>query len=306
MTTLILGAGLIGAAVARRLQRSDPTVIVASRRRRPMGLPWRSLDAGDDGAIRATLDDVRPDRVVLVHGPSDITWCEDHGERALAVHAGAARVVAARAQGARVLLVSSDNVFSGAVELPDEDVTPEPANAYGRAKLAAERELLAALPSAVVLRVSLVYGWHEVRPDGWTNFFDRCARALLAGEKVEAPSDQWTTPVLVDDTATVIHALLEADITGVVHLGGPDRVSRIVWARTIARLLGCDESLVVGVRRTRSRYASRPVSSCLTSRRLPLLEGGRLASLPRGILAGAQLLARTAPPRTGWSASLEG
>lgn len=79
--------------------------------------------------------------------------------------------------------------------------------------------------------------------------------------------DQWTTPVLLDDVVSVTAALLRADETPpLVHLGGPDRLSRAQWALAIAEVAGADQDLVVPVPRASGRYADRPENSCLASR----------------------------------------
>ncbi|MBT2408136.1 MULTISPECIES: sugar nucleotide-binding protein [unclassified Streptomyces] len=132
-------------------------------------------------------------------------------------------------------------------------------------KLLAE-EIIEAAPAASILRVSLVYGWERDEPDSkWLNFFASCAHRLRQGEPVQAPQDQWSTPVLVDDFAAVTVASLSTKTPTLLHLGGPQRISRADWAETIADGLGVPRSLVARVPKATSRYASRPANTCLTS-----------------------------------------
>jgi nucleoside-diphosphate-sugar epimerase len=67
---------------------------------------------------------------------------------------------AARDAGARFLFVSSVRAQSGpaASGVLNEDTPPAPTDAYGRSKLAAEREIAALGGSYVILRPTLVYG----------------------------------------------------------------------------------------------------------------------------------------------------
>ncbi|MFD7705928.1 SDR family oxidoreductase [Streptomyces sp. NPDC059786] len=296
--TLVVGSGFVGTGIARRLAAAGEPVTLASRT--PPGAPraegseWTALDATDRAACARLLARLRPDRVVLVHGPSDVTWCEDHPGRALAAHTAAAGNVAAHADGARVALISTDNVFDGSRADNTEDAPVAPANAYGRAKLRAEQALLSAAADAVVLRVSLVYGHEPADAGKWLNFFSACAHRLLRGEPVPAPADQWTTPVLVDDVAEVTAAVLGArePLPPVLHLGGPDRVSRADWASVIAKELGAPPGLVVPTARAGTRYASRPENTCLTSGLLDRLPATRDVPL-RGVHEAARLLARS-------------
>lgn len=263
--TLVVGSGFVGRAVAAHLAAEGGNPVLASRRM-PTGsdAPWARLDATDPDACARVVDAVRPDRLVLVHGPSDVTWCEADPERATALHSAAAAHLIAAAGGRRTVLISTDNVFDGTRPDNDEHTPTAPANAYGRAKLAAER-IVREAPDTTVLRVSLVYGWEPAGAEKWLNFFASCAHRLGAGERVEAPDDQWTTPVHVADVAAVTAAALAPGTPELLHLGGPDRVSRAEWAETIAEGLGVPRSRVVRVPKAQGRYASRPTHTCLTS-----------------------------------------
>lgn len=268
LRVLVVGAGYIAGHIGQRLTMSGHTATLSSRRRPAAGQlrnpGWLPVDVGERHSVRALVATARPDAVITVHGPSDITWCEANPQRARAVHHGGARCLADALDGRRVLMISTDNVFPGRKESCAESEPTEPANAYGRAKLAAEDTLLAT-GNALVLRVSLVYGWDRtgLRP----NFFTTCALKLSAGEPVAVPGDHWNSPVLVDDVAAWATALVGSAHTGVLHLGGPRRLTRLAWARHIARGYGVDPALVSPAPQQSTRYACRPRNACLHSAR---------------------------------------
>jgi dTDP-4-dehydrorhamnose reductase len=277
MRVLVVGAGYLASHVAHRLRAAGRRPTLSSRRKpdtpEAADLPWSPVDVADPVRVRALVDEVSPDAAVVVHGPSDITWCEHHPEETGAAHAGGAAHLAAALGGRRLLLISTDNVFPGHKDSCAESEPPAPANAYGRAKLAAEKELLGT-GTALALRVSLVYGWDPagLRP----NFFTTCVHGLRAGRPVPVPDDHWNSPVLVDDVAAWTEALLDTDHTGVLHLGGPRRLRRLDWARHLAAVCGADPGLVRPVPRNTSDYACRPRNACLHSERaarLSELEG---------------------------------
>ncbi|GAA2690490.1 MULTISPECIES: sugar nucleotide-binding protein [Actinosynnema] len=290
MGVLVIGSGYLGGAVAARLRAGGVDAVVCSRRRPSAassgGAPWRELDVRDAGACRELVAELEPEGVVVVHGPSDITWCEANPEQAREAHVGGARNVADAVGGRHVLLISTDNVFDGTRASSGESDAVSPANAYGAAKLAAERTFLER-GNALALRVSLVHGWD---PDGLRpNFATTCVRALREGRELAVPEDHWNTPVHVDDVSAWVVALLGARRTGVLHLGGPDRLSRLEWARRIAAAQGLDEGLLRPVRRADSAYACRPESACLHSERAALLP--ELAGLsPEGVDVSARRL----------------
>ncbi|MBT2457621.1 sugar nucleotide-binding protein [Streptomyces sp. ISL-86] len=239
MRTLIIGSGFLGRAVATSVTNVGGSPILASRRPpQETTAPWIALDAADRDSCTRAIEGTHPDAIVLVHGPSDVTWCEDNPDRTTRVHTAAAINITTTAPGCRTVLISTDNVFNGRTWDNHEASAPDPTNAYGRAKLLAE-EIIEAAPAASILRVSLVYGWERDEPDSkWLNFFASCAHRLRQGEPVQAPQDQWSTPVLVDDFAAVTVASLSTKTPTLLHLGGPQRISRADWAETIADGLG--------------------------------------------------------------------
>ncbi|MEV5710660.1 sugar nucleotide-binding protein [Actinoallomurus sp. NPDC052274] len=298
---MVVGSGYLGGRIGARIRALGGRAVLCSRRppaaRSAAGLEWRELDVRDARACRDVVRGLAPDALVIVHGPSDITWCEEHPREAMAAHGAGAMNLAAAAGRLPVLLVSTDNVFAGTRDSYGESDEVSPANAYGRAKLAAERALLDT-GVALVLRVSLVYGWD---PDGHRpNYFTTCVRSLRAGRAVEAPDDHWNTPVLVDDVAAWSAELVRTRRTGVLHLAGPERLSRYAWARRIAAGLGLGEDLVRAVGKAGTAYACRPRNACLHSEHaadLPELAGLWPVDVDEGtrLLAGVALAPEEPP-----------
>lgn len=291
MTIMIVGSGHLGSGIAHRLRGLGIPAVLCSRRRpatrAAAGAAWHPLDVRQPRDCADAVAAVRPTAVVAVHGPSDVTWCDRHPVQAERAHAVGTRNLIAATDGLPVLLISTDNVFDGRRLSNGESDVTAPANAYGRAKLAAEQAALAS-GRALVLRVSLVYGWDPdgLRPD----FFTTCAGRLRAGLPVTVPVDHWNTPVAVDDVAAWSAALLPAGRSGVLHLGGPQRLSRYEWAHRIAAELGADQGLVRPVAKAESAYACRPDNACLHSEiagGLPELHGMR----PMGVEEGTRLTA---------------
>jgi dTDP-4-dehydrorhamnose reductase len=264
---LIVGHGLIGAAVRAMLlaQRLPVTSVALRQTELPGYLALDLASAAGRAGLRTAISDLRPRCLLLVHGPSDVTWTDANSAAAAAVHCGVAAITAR--SGMPVILVSTDNVFPGTRGgyCPDDPV--EPANRYGQVKALAERAVLAGAP-ALVLRVSLVYGWAGAGLRG--TFAQRCLRAAAEGRPLSAPVDQSFTPVHVRDVATVLAAACRAagwqsadQLTGIRHLAGPAELSRYEFARLAFDLAGADISLVRPCLRRDTEWACRPRFSSL-------------------------------------------
>jgi len=263
---LVIGSGYLGSAIRRGFTAAGMFAATGSRSRPPGDdVAWHHLDVLDREPIDVVLCALQPDVIVLVHGPSDITWCEAHPDDAMRVHLSGAVNVAQLAGGARIILVSTDNVFPGADFSYPESAPIAPYNAYARAKAAAESVILSASNGAV-LRTSLVYGWQRDRYR--QNFFAACHAALSGGRPFAAPSDHWVTPVLVDDLVDATIRMLNAPRAALVHVGSPRPVSRYDWACAIADAFALDRDLVSGASKEATIYRCRPPRACLRSERI--------------------------------------
>lgn len=191
-------------------------------------------DVRDPSAVEALVDHCRPDVVVhtaYVQSDSEVTG------------PGAAHVArAASRAGARLVLVSSDVVFSGSEKPYDESAVPDPVSAYGEAKVLAENAALDSGADAVVARTSLLMG------DG-RSVHEAMFHALARGADGVLFEDERRCPVHVADLAAALVELAGNDVRGVLHLGGADPMSRLDLGRLVARRDGLDPGALRAGRR---------------------------------------------------------
>ena len=144
-----------------------------------------------------------------------------------------------RERALRLVALSTDLVFRGGRAFVREDDTPAPLSVYGRTKLAGEEAVLAACPSAAVVRIALTLGrGHGARGTST----ESVAWALGAGRAVQLFTDEYRTPVDPESVADALARLLERGGSGRYHLGGPERLSRHDLGLRVARALGLPES----------------------------------------------------------------
>lgn len=196
------------------------------------------------GSVDADLRDATAVDGLVAHHRPDVIVHTAYVQADWAVTAtGAAHVATAAARhGARLVLVSSDVVFSGADGLYAESAPPDPITAYGAAKAAAETTALAVCPDVVVARTSLILG------DG-ASPHERLVHALAAGAAGELFEDEQRCPVHVGDLAAALVELAEHDLQGVLHVGGAQAMSRLELGRLIAGRDGLDATALRGTTR---------------------------------------------------------
>jgi dTDP-4-dehydrorhamnose reductase len=230
---------------------------------------WVRLDVTDRRAVPAVVAQVEPDAVVhtayLRDGPGAVE---------VTVGGAAAVAAAARAVGARMLQLSTDVVFDGErMGAYTEVDQPAPVSAYGAAKLAAERAVLAADPHALVVRTSLLYGGRAPGPA------EVAALEAAQGERDDVFfTDEVRCPTAVGDLAAALLELVRTDAAGPLHVAGADAVSRYEFARLIVAAAGLPlDRLRSGS--SRDAGVSRPRNCALDCTR-----AGRLVTAPpRGV-----------------------
>ena len=226
---LIVGAsGYLGGRLAARAGpawRLAGTYLTAAP---PAGLDAYPLDVRDAAAVSALLARLRPRAVLHVAYRRDDPAVNVAGTRHVA--AACARV------GARLVFVSTDLVFDGRRGRYREVDPPSPIEPYGAAKATAEQEVLRR--GGVVARTSLIYGFDP--PDPTTRRL--IAEPLRRGERPRLFVDEFRCPVYADDLADALLELTGNDYRGVLHVSGPQRLSRYDFGVRLAKVLAVDSS----------------------------------------------------------------
>lgn len=209
---------------------------VGTYRRRPAdvaGIDMEFLDVGDMHQVEQVIDRTRPD--VVVHTAFDqADWTT--------TATGTAHVALAAARsGARLVAISSDAVFGGRSDPYPESASPSPVTAYGAAKAAAETAVTAVVPSAAVVRTSLIVG-----DDGATGHERHVHDAIADPGSRVFFTDDVRCPVHVADLASAVLEIADSPRAGIHHVAGADALSRHDLAMLIARRDGLESSALRG------------------------------------------------------------
>ena len=266
---LVTGAsGQLGAYLLRELRREDVTVVAWSGTTAGecVGVPLRSVDLGDAAAVTHAFRAARPDVVLHAGALARVADCHRDPDRARRVNVEGTAVLAHLAAKSRVRLVyiSTDLVFDGEHAPYREDDPVCPHSIYGRTKEEAEAVVLAT-PRGVVARLSLLFGPSlGARP----SFFDEQVTALREARPITLFADEWRTPLDLATAATALLALARSDVTGRLHIGGPERLTRLEMGQRWAAFLGADARSIRVVRRNEvPAPEARPRDTSLDSSR---------------------------------------
>lgn len=119
------------------------------------------LNVSHEEAVKAYMEEHRPDVVIHCAALSNTGYCEQHREESHKVNVqGTVRVAkACKLTGAKLVFMSSDQVYNGTPllgPLKEEDVL-QPVNVYGQHKLECEQRAQWNLLEAVGLRLTWMY-----------------------------------------------------------------------------------------------------------------------------------------------------
>lgn len=229
-----------------------------------------AMDIADARSVAAAIARWKPWAIVNASGYVRIDDAEADAERCMRENAIGPAVLAGQCAeaGIRLLTFSSDQVFDGRGDRAWlESDAPAPLNVYGGSKAAAERDVLALLPQAMVVRTSAFFGPWDAH-----NFVHHALAALARGAPFRAATDVRISPTYVPDLVHVCLDLLIDGESGIWHLANVGDVSWAELAARAAELAGLDaSSLQPCTSAALSQSAPRPRHCVLASERAALM-----------------------------------
>jgi NADH dehydrogenase len=212
LVTIFGGSGFVGRYIARRMAKEGWRVRVAVRRPnealfvKPYGTPGQveplACNIRDDASVRA-----------LIHGADAVVNCVGILNRS-----GKNTFDAVQAEGpGRIARMAAAEGVGQLVQISAIGADAASDSDYARTKAEGEAAVLAAFPSAVILRPSIIFGTED-------GFFNRFAAMTRMGPVLPVVGAETRfQPVYVDDVAqAAVKAVLGQATPGIYELGGPE------------------------------------------------------------------------------------
>jgi dTDP-4-dehydrorhamnose reductase len=299
-------SGLLGASVLRSAQDAgwDKDVVGLCHRHliRDPALRIAKVDLTDSSATRGFFSDLfsdlrsdsRPHAIVHCAAAADVDWCEANPKEAEAINVGASALLAeiAASFNARFVYISTDSVFDGKRGGYVETDEPAPLNVYARSKLAAEREIQRRNPSSTIVRVN-IYGWNAQDKESLAEWI---LRRLEGGKDVPGFTDVCFNPLLANDLAEILFAVLQRELTGLYHVVGSERITKLEFARRVAATFGFDPARITPCQvRDMNLKAERPLDVSLNTEKISRALGRPMPDVDSGLRAFRALRDRQYP-----------
>jgi dTDP-4-dehydrorhamnose reductase len=238
MKILLTGAsGLVGSAFAEAAKRRGHHVVgvVGQAAFTIPGLAEkRTLDLTVSEGVTALALEVFPDAIVNCAAVAEPAACDADPARAQGLNVELPALLGKLAHhlSARLIHISTEQVFSG--DRPPYAVgdEPRPVNLYGRQKLESERRVHEAAPDfAATVRAPLLTGNSL---GGSRSLHERLLADWAAGRAPRLYREEIRQPCTAGNLAEVLLELCERqDLRGIFHWAGAETLSRVDLARRI-------------------------------------------------------------------------
>lgn len=234
MRVLIVGGeSVIGSAARKHLENSGARVVATSRRESAeycvdLAEPANSWQLPDVCSV-----------AILCASRSRLQECEAHRAETRWVNVTQTLELARqlRRRGAFVIFLSTNLVFRGGEGPFSESAAVDPVCEYARQKAEVEHELLAHGGAGVVRLNKVLHPNLPILRD-WASAFRR-------DEEVRAFANLSFSPITPAYVAEALWEIAQRRLAGVIHLSGDTQISYADLARTLARRLRANESLVI-------------------------------------------------------------
>lgn len=205
------------------------------------GSRWLQGDILSRESLEKALEHSQASVMIHCAAVSQPAACMRNPEESRIVNVRGTAMALAASIEARVPFISfsSDLVFDGEKGQYSETSEPSPNNEYGRQKADVEMFLAAQQYTHewALLRLSLVAGPpHSSSRESFPSF---AISRILANEPLSLFTDQYRTPVLVDDVADAVERIISYSAWGSIYnCAGDTRYSRADYIRTFCEVNG--------------------------------------------------------------------
>lgn len=246
---LITGAsGFLGWHLCRAARAKRQVYGLGHRRTIQMpGVTALTGDLTNYQALKALMARVQPAAVIHAAAMARTDRCQQAPAATRAINVTAAANLAGLCadRNCALVQVSTDMVFDGRQAPYGEADPPNPICRYGEQKAQAEAAVHERHPHAVVGRLPLLLGSGR-GPD--PTFLGHMIAQLLKAQPVTLFTDEWRTPVDAQSAAQGLLKILDSNAMGteigILHLGGPIRISRYNLGKLAAHQIGASQRLL--------------------------------------------------------------
>lgn len=241
--------GQIGKAILKHVNNQEFEVITTDK----------ELDVTNNKDVTDYARKHQFDVIINCTGLVSHSYCDEHTQEAFNVNSIGARnlAIAASLTNAKVVYISSDDVFDGKSSKPYREFDQtNPKSIYGKSKLAGEDYTKDFSNHYFIVRSSWVYGEGK-------NFVTTLIETAKTDNSIAVAADQFGSPTSANELAKFILKLIKTNEFGTYHFTCKHTCSRFEFAKEIVRLSNLNVKLKAVPTLESDFYTFRPTNVVL-------------------------------------------
>lgn len=288
MTSEVLitgGSGLLGSNLVKLMEKRYSVHSIAYRHLMQFGgsqVHQLNITEGDN--LLELVRKIKPECIIHTAALTEVDYCETHRDEAWKMNVQTTRnvVKAAAKTHSTVFYISTDSVFDGKKGMYTEEDIPNPLNFYAATKLEGENAVSESCVNHVIIRTN-IYGWNAQRK---LSIAEWMLSGLREKKRLTLFRDVFFTPILVNNLADAITEILEKNLSGLFHVAGSERCSKLQFGLELASVFGLDKNLIEPIQLgDKNLVAQRPKDPSLSIRKIEKEIKTKLLNVREGLEA---------------------
>jgi dTDP-4-dehydrorhamnose reductase len=201
------------------------------------------VDLRDLASLQKLFQLIKPDAVIHTAAASKPNFCQLNREFAYEINVTASINLAQLCAKLNIpcVFTSTDLVFDGKNPPYAEIDGVSPVSYYGEQKVTAEQKMLEIHPATAICRMPLMFG----QPSPFAaSFIQGFIENLQQGKELNLFTDEIRTPVSGSTASQGLLLAADQQISGILHLGGLQSISRYDFGLLLAEALGSSSDLI--------------------------------------------------------------
>ena len=277
---------MLGATLVKKWQ--DKFDVFATDKENFPENPAKNFVAFDllNKSYNTLMDWASPKVVVHCAAITNVDYCQEHLGQAMAVNAESVEKFLQLGTQARMIFISSDAVFPSGMHLASEKDRTAPENIYGKSKEVGEQTICNTGGPHIAIRTTII--GKNINPS-YRGFVEWIVNSVKDGNEITLFDDALFTPITTWHLAYELEWVINNPISGIVHIGGNEPVTKYEFGRKICKVLGLDKSLIrKGSIHDINFKAKRSKDQTLDSGHYQRISGRNLPSMENTIAAIAE------------------
>jgi len=242
---VITGAnGMLGSALCK-VYYGNNSVYALHRDKECFGICTKdySFDLTDSTKLKSCLDQIKPDLVIHCAGLINLELCEQHPQLAYDANVNVSENIAkwCSSQAAKLVYISTDQVYGGSKDHSETNTNLQPLNQYGETKLQGELKVQELSADSIIVRTN-IFGWN-IKPTRFSSVEWIC-NSLENEEEVTLFTDYTFSPIYTKELANIIMKLVNLDFSGIINIGSPKTCTKYEFGMQLEETFGFDQSLI--------------------------------------------------------------